>query len=349
MRRFIHVLLAILCITPTAVAQRAGVAPIDSSRVITIATVLDRVRTAHPMITAAEQRADAARGSLRTARSWANPVFTYSEENAAYPGGAAPIGMERQLAAFVMLPLEPIYQLGPAARQAGRALDAAVADIAEAKQRAGLDAARAFYGVASAQVAVDAIDEVLQWTDSLVNYVSIRVREGAAAEGDLIRLQVERDRSDADLTMARADLRRAQAGLAQFTGRDSAIVDVSETQLGRADLPPRDRLLNAARTQRPELIAARARIASARAARDMERASVVREVSVMAGTMSTGGMHSFMAGVTVPLPLFNQNRGEIGRATGEWHAMEADAALAERQIAAEVARSEEHTSELQSQ
>ena len=56
-----------------------------------------------------------------------------------------------------------------------------------------------------------------------------------------------------------------------------------------------------------------ARLAAAQAARSLEQASIIRDASGMIGGKSMGGVHSFMAGITVRIPLFDQICPAVGR------------------------------------
>ena len=56
----------------------------------------------------------------------------------------------------------------------------------------------------------------------------------------------------------------------------------------------------------------------------------------MAGVMDMGGQRSLMAGVSMPFPLFDQNRGEIQRASAEQRAAVFERSLVSRQVTADV-------------
>jgi outer membrane protein TolC len=90
------------------------------------------------------------------------------------------------------LPLAPLYQRGARVRQADANVRAADADARAVSQSLSSEAAHAYYRVALAQVAVDAADDVSNWLDSLVVYNRSRVQQGALAEADLMRTELER-------------------------------------------------------------------------------------------------------------------------------------------------------------
>ena len=62
----------------------------------------------------------------------------------------------------------------------------------------------------------------------------------------------------------------------------------------------------------------------------------VRQLGATIGTMQTGHMTSMIAGVSLPFPLFDQNRGEIQRANAERDAATFELAAQERTAAADL-------------
>jgi outer membrane protein, heavy metal efflux system len=238
------------------------------------------------------------------------------------------------------------------------------------RQRVALDASRAYYRAAVAQVGLDAALDLSSWLDTVVAYNRTRVKEGVAAEADLIRSELERDRAAADATVEEADLARARADLATFvgdsTGMLSALVVViadAPLALSTGAFPPvgavdppaqstmsvraegaremnvltRSATLTRALAQRPEVRAARERVAAASAGAATERAMLVRQLGLTFGTKQSAGATSMIAGISLPFPLFDQNRGEVARAVAERDAAAFELAAEERAVRAQVA------------
>lgn len=320
-----------------------------------LAEVLRRAVDQHPLVEAARARVYSARGNRLSARTLPNPVFTVWAEDVRVPGGNGSSPLDRETQTYATLPLEPLFQRWPRVRRAEAELRAADADVARARQIVALDAARAFYRVAAAQVAADAADEIRARLAELVIYNSARVREGVAAEADLIRTQLELDRVAASVALERVSLVRARAELAPYlVGRSGADtlnaaraagglianlprVAVDDTVAsGMGELRPISEFVAMARAARPDLAAWRARSEAASAEVSAQRTLTVRQVGATVGTKRRGGATSLLLGLSLPLPLFDQNRGEVQRATGERSAAEQELAWAERQAIAEV-------------
>lgn len=335
-----------------------------ASEPLTLPRLLDLVAARHPLTDAARARVQAARGSRITAGTFGNPVLSYDVENARLPGRDLPLA-GRETRTTVTVPLAPLYQRGPRLRRAEGDVRAAEADAAVARQQVLLGAARAFYAAALAQVELEAARDLGSWLDTIVTYNGIRVAEGAAAGADLLRSRLERDRAGMDAALGEATLARAVADVRSFLDdaalsgevtviafsdtpmalpappAESIVTRVSAREIlvarpGRAD-STLARLVSAALAGRGEVRGARERLAAAEAGVASERRSRVRELGATVGTKrSEGGTTSLLAGVSVPLPLFDQNRGEIMRATAERDAAAFELAAEERVVRAEV-------------
>jgi outer membrane protein, heavy metal efflux system len=314
--------------------------------VLTLGALLDSVATRHPLVAASRARVREAEAARTTAGTFGNPVLGFEVDNTPFPWNRSitlPPGMERESMTTATIPLEPLFQRSPRVRQADAELRATRADAVGERQRVAGDAARAFYRTALAQVGVDVARDLASWLDTLVSYNSKRVDQGAVAEADLIRSQLERDRALADQTMEEAELARARAQLSTFLGNVSAQNRLASRSIvvsaGSAPLP----LALAARQvqsagasraeqahsdstssessidggQRPDVLAAREHVAASRAAITSERTMLFRQVGATFGVKRSAGTASMIAGVSLPIPLFDQNRGEVARAQAE--------------------------------
>lgn len=324
--------------TSTAVAQTPAEVGLHAA--------LQRAVAQHPLVEAARARVAGARGARRTARALPNPVLTYWVENLGGPGRGTPNALDRETQVFGTLPLEPLFQRWPRMRGADQDVRAADAELVRARQMVALDAARAFHRVAAAQIAVDAAEDIRSRLAELVTFNQARVEEGVTAEADFIRTWVERDRVAASVTLERVELARARAELATYLGMgltafggDSLRVVVEDTAVGggEASLRPLAELVSQARKARPDLAAARARAAAARAEVGFQRALTVRQIGATVGAKRTAGATSVLVGVSLPIPLFDRNRGEVQRAASERTAAEQELEWSERQAEADVA------------
>ncbi len=311
--------------------KSAQPAPSDRSA-LTIDSVLALASAQHPLINVARARVDAAQGSRRTAGALSNPVASYQLENAAYPrsGNKLATGSSSETSTFLTLPIEPLFQRGSRVRRANEGVHAAVADLAQANVDVIQGAAHAFYELATAQAEHDDAKLELVNYGRLLEYNRLRVSEGAAPEGDLLRVQVEVTRAATAVVSAHVRVVRAQSNLRLYLdgprrmpagARDSVRVIVPHGAIGDFSLAV-DSMMSGLQERRPDLQAARARNAEAMAAVSVQRALTLRQVDVMFGNKRVGDINTMMAGVSLPLPIFDLNRGEIQRARAEQSAAE---------------------------
>ena len=320
--------------------------------------VLDSVTARYPLVLAAQAQIRAAQGSRVTAGAFGNPILGYqvgyNVDNALAPGGSAARVLDREADWTLTLPLEPLYQRGPRVRGADAQVRAATNDAQAERQRAALDATQAYYRTALAEVGVGTARDLVVWLDSLVAYNRSRAAEGVAAGADLIRTEVERDRAAADATVQEAELAQAKADLAAFVGTPSAAAPLLSVVIYAHPLALPSALTPSVRSgtsaqvtggaelraqaldRRPDVRAARERVAAASASVSSERALVLRQFGLTLGTRRTVGTTSLIAGVSLPIPVFDLNRGEIARAEAQRDAATYQLAADERSVNAQV-------------
>ena len=309
----------------------------------TLEEVLEAVGAADPLVQAAQARVDRATGTRRTAGTWTNPLFTHWIENSSFSLVGAPSGLDREASTYGTLPLEPLFQRAPRMRRADQEIAAAKADVTAVQRQVSLEAARAFFRVALAQIAAETASENRVALDRVAEYNRARVSQGATAEVELLRVQIEIDRAVLEAAIAEAELARAQVELRRFLGSraagDLATLRVSTAPAALvpdAPLVALSSLLSQARTRRPELTAARARIDAATAETEYQRRLFVRDLGATVGFKQSAGRRSLIAGVSLPLPLFDRNKGEVQRATAERLAAEREMDAASRVIETEI-------------
>jgi cobalt-zinc-cadmium efflux system outer membrane protein len=316
-------------------------APASSGRVEwTLDDVLTVVLAQHPLVNAARAQLTAAEGRRQTARALPNPMATYWTENARFPGQSPPTGLDRETSVYATMPLEPFFQRSARTAQADGDVQTAQATVTTTEQRTATEAVHGFYQVALAQASLEAAQENRAAIDQLLEYLRNRVAQGATAEGELIRTEVERDRIETEVTLADVELLRAQSALRAFLGGSATSgrlrVAVPGWRSSRVTLAPLTELTAHALAQRSELVASRARTDAASGALALERALVVRQLGATFGLKRTAGINAMVAGVSVTVPIFDRNRGEIQRATGEQLASVQESQWLERSITSEI-------------
>jgi outer membrane protein TolC len=333
-------------IVPSVVSAQGSVAPqivpADSSGGLTLEAATTTSLAGHPLVEAARARLDAARGDRAAVGALPNPVATLWIENAGYPGQDDRVLM-KETSFYLTYPFESLFQRSPRRARAEEDVRAAEASLVLARRLVAGETARAFFAVALAQAQREEADANFRRMHQLVSYNRVRVDEGVTAERELLRLQIELDRTANDLVLAEVDLGRSQARLAPYLNITSSsryvaisvVVPPPRTSSGSL-FPNEAQMLDAALARRPELVSGRARVRAAAAAADYERSLSLRQLGATFGNKASGGQNSMVLGLGFTVPLFNLNGGGVRRATGERIALDHDLAWVERSIRAEV-------------
>lgn len=175
--------------------------------------------------------------------------------------------------------------------------------------------------------------------ERVVEYNRQRVREGAVAGADLLRVELEAGRLSALLESAEQQVVRARIGLFREMGvADEAGVRLSDALAGAAtvNLPTMEAVL----AVREEMHVARSATAQARHNVTLQQANAKQDPDLILGYKRTSGFDTLVAGVQIPLPLGNRNQGLIGAAAAELRAAQAAERATEMQIRAEVSAAE---------
>jgi cobalt-zinc-cadmium efflux system outer membrane protein len=323
----------LVCPVHAASSQETG----SAGAGLTLRALLDSARNGHPSIRAAESRVRAAEGNRVTARAFGNPVLSHEVDQTPFPGGRPLPGIDRQAMTTATLPLEGLYQRGPRVARGNAQVRAAEADAMVVRQRVALDAATAYFRAAIAQVQLATTRDLVGWLDTVVAYNRSRVTEGVTSEADLIRSELERDRMTAEAGMQAAELAQARAALTAFLSDSPAPVGSALLAVDGMPFPlPAAGRVTSALERRPDVRAGHERVTAATANVAAERAMTFRQLGATIGTMRMSGTTSMIAGISLPVPLFDPNRGEIQRANAERDAALFDLAAQERTANAEL-------------
>ncbi|MGE5490834.1 MAG: TolC family protein [Actinomycetota bacterium] len=211
-------------------------------------------------------------------------------------------------------------------------LDAARRDLDDTGRQQLMALQSAYYDLLLAQERRRVAQEAADLYGKGLEAGKLRQRAGDISQVDLARQQIDKSRADNDVRQAQADLEAAQAALAYLIGREH-----ESRQLQAGDDWPtlqESELAPAGVEQRPDVEAARLRLAAAETARDLARAQKTRDVTVgvqLEHNLQNAPTNSYGFGVSVPLFVWHEYEGEIARA-------EADLDAARRQYAMTLAQ-----------
>lgn len=308
---------------------------------LTLAEALRQTLAAHPELAGAERRIDVGKALRVQAGLRPNPALTFQIENLR-GGGTPPFSFSQNTDTYAFL-RQPFETAGKRERRV---------ELVTAQERiAGLerDSLRrqilarvraAYWAAAGAQRTVDLLRENLKTFHQIVEYHEARVKEGAMAESDLLRVRLEAERFGLDVNNALLEAERARIELFRVMGAREfpriAMSDPLDVASGFAVQADAELAMSA----RPERQLAVAHVDAARSSQRLQLALRRPNLTAIGGYKHTAGFSTAMAGLEAELPVFNRNQGNVAAAAAEIQYYETNLAAVEALIRAEVGAAE---------
>jgi cobalt-zinc-cadmium efflux system outer membrane protein len=303
---------------------------------LTAADAVAEAVARHPLVLGAVSRVAMAEGFRRQAGLAPNPRLLLQTENARFHGTPA-FSFPRDSDTFAVVSQE-IETGGKRRRRVDLAEQGVRRSELERELLRRQIAARvlaAYWTAAGAARHRDLLREEVASFDGVVQFHRTRVEEGAAAEVDLIRVQVERDRLSSAARAAEQEAETARIALLRDMGRtEFPPVEFADA----VDTPPSVTVLTADQVldRRPEMSLSRAAIDHARANLRLQQANSKVNPEAQLGYKRASGFDTLFAAVTIPLPVRNRNQGLIEAAAAEIKAAESSLAATEALVRSEV-------------
>jgi len=299
---------------------------------LSLQQALDQGLAAHSLLEVADARTRGAEGLRTQAALKPNPRLFLQSENTRF-GGNPGFSYPRDADSFLYA--SQVIETGQK-----RTLRAAAADATVKRTVADRDTLRwqlagriaaAYWTAAGAARYRDAFAESLRNFDLTVQYHRDRVREGAMAEVDSLRVQLESERLRAAFRSAEQDVIVNRIKLF----REMGLPDQPDTAFSEPieELPIVERAVDTA--TRPDLASYQQGIRQAGANVDLQKANARPDPEVLGGYKRTSGFDTLIVGVQINLPFRNRNEGNIAAALAD-----ANGAAALQRAAERAARSE---------
>ncbi len=297
---------ALLIVTiPVEAAERAPGS-------ISLPQALQRALAANPRLTAAERDIGIATGLKVQAGTLPNPELSFELDNAL---GSGPYKGLRS--AETNLQLSQLVELG-GKREARLAAGEAGIGTAVWQRRATQlevlsETAIAFITVVSAQRRIEIFDEQISSLDQLIPLLQKRVQEGASSPAETLRAQVAADLFRVDRERAKTQLATARRDLSILMGDSSPRFGEAVGRLATIGQPPTFQSVVQAIEANPQLIRWTAVTAQRNADLILARLKPIPDVRLSAGWrhFQDTNDNAVRLGVSIPLPVFDQNTGNI--------------------------------------
>jgi outer membrane protein, heavy metal efflux system len=204
----------------------------------------------------------------------------------------------------------------------GFATQAAESDFRDAVRIFSNMVRDAYYELLQAQKNRWLMQEIVNHYQTITQANTLRLKSGDISESDFLRVKMEALRAESDLDNAQTAVEQAQANLAvvlrwpdkslQFEAKDQwpEIQEIGQKL-------PKEELISKALQLRPDLQADKQRAEQADKELELARRLKYPDVTVTAGYArdpSNNALNSGFVGLSVPLPLFYQYKGEADKA-----------------------------------
>lgn len=313
----------------------------QNSPKITLQNALEKALTDSPRLKAAGAVMNASRGEQQQAGLLPNPELGIEAENIAGQGSYR--GFD---SAEITYGLSQKVEIGGKRSARQRAADQAYAVASSEYQMARLDLIRdvtiayaeavaAKEGVALAEKQKSLANEVLKNVAQRVNAAAEPLFQKSKAEVALATSEMALDKARLDYTIARKQL-------AVLWGSEDTNYELDSSQFFDVNAPrilPQDRGI----TDSPALIRSQSEVERRRALYELEKANAIPDPTFSAGVRDfrASGEQAFVVGLSLPMPLFDRNQGNIARAGSEVTRSISEKRSAEITLAADLIRTQQ--------
>lgn len=307
----------------------------------------------NPAMAEARAAADGAAADRLTAARRPNPALSLDSEG--YPLFDSPRPSywgNQELTVRLDQELELAGRRRLRVNGAEQSQQAAAQSLRDRARQIELETRRAYLAVILAQADRSVAQTALDAIDRVIGLNRERLAQGEISGAELRRLQVERLRFVEDQFGAELALTNARGALLALLNAPTLDLPIELTDTlttTPAELSPILALatpgpavgtaaLERALQIRPDLASARAAQTAAETTTRLQRALRTPNLTVGGGYRSSFGSNAIVFGVTLPVPLFNQNQGGIARAEADRRAAEARTQSAEIAVRLDVQR-----------
>ncbi len=299
---------------------------------LTLGDALNKALQQNPTLQAAGQQTEAARGRQQQAGVLPNPeVGVLLEDFSGDTGVSAG-------KATTTMELSQRLELGGkrSSRVAVARTDTREAELAAQVRRLEVihDTRIAFHTLQVAQERLRLAREAETLARQVHQAVQARIEAGKVSPIEGARTQVALNTAERRARLAEREVAQARTRLSVLWGGESATGDIAPLSPPPATLalPPEDT------SHSPELSRLTLEVERARAGVHASRAGTVPDITLRVGTKREAVTQdqSLLAGVSLPLPLFNRNQGERRAAHAELNVAEANLAAEKLQVEAEI-------------
>jgi cobalt-zinc-cadmium efflux system outer membrane protein len=174
-----------------------------------------------------------------------------------------------------------------------------------------------FYEILLAREHLDLAEENIKRFDEILRVNTIRFDRGGISEAELIKTRLQKLDFENDLIAAELEMRNAENHLQGLLALSfSQEIEIVGNLSDRPDIPSLETLQEEALNHRPDLLSQQEQVNQNQSQLKLAKAQRIPDVTVGAeyDTVAPDYHPSVGGGISLPLPLFNRNQGEIQKA-----------------------------------
>lgn len=298
---------------------------------------VEQALQSHPLLAAASERIEVARGLRTQAGLMPNPKLILQSENARpYGNPGFVFWRDTDDFAYLQNTFETFGKRQRRVETAEESVRRSQLELELLRKQIFGRVSLAYWQAAGARWVQELLNENLATFRQIVDYHEIRVREGAMAEADLIRVRLEAQRLAIAANQALLEAERARINLFREMGQtEFPAVNLVDKVPGALDVPV-DFDTRQALENRTEAKVARSTLNVNRLNVHLQQANGKPNVDVLFGYKRATGFDTLIGGLQIDLPFRNRNQGLVQSAMAEVRAAQSAIAATEAVIRAEV-------------
>ena len=282
--------------------QTAATAPATP---LSLTKAIELALEGSPEVAAATRQWEATEGQVLQGRARPNPELAYSLEDAR--------SRTRMQSWQLNLPVELGGKRAARTKAAEKSREQAQAQLNELKAALRANVAAAYFDVLTAQERLVLAKDSVALAKSSTDTVAKRVAAGKVSPVEECKARVAEAGIRVELAQAASEQRNALSRLFALLGKIEAPFTVLE---GKAEnLPPVPKLadLQSLISSSPAVVLARIEVDRRKALTDLEQSKRVPDITVSAGIQRSNETQRniLLFGVSVPLPVFDRNQGNL--------------------------------------
>ncbi|MGY2314652.1 TolC family protein [Pseudomonas sp. SDO5522_S412] len=276
-----------------------------NAQTLTLESALQTAFANNPDMAAAQWEIDIAQGGRQQAGLIPNPVASWDAEDTRRNSRTTTVKLSQTL--------ELGGKRGARIDVATRAQEAAALTLEQRRNDLRAEVIDGYYGALRAQERLDLAQRSLALAERGLVVANGRVTAGKTSPVEATRAQVQLSEIRLEFNRAQMGLSDAYRRLAASTGAASTDFQAVATQAQAAPALPSPAQLLARLEQTAELRLAELQIVQGEAALGLEKAQRIPDLDVSIGSQYDASVRERVnvVGVSMPIPLFNRNQGNV--------------------------------------